>query len=235
MACCVYAVLYLSCFFIFCTSTHECYDMIVYVIESPIYRKGFLHPNRAYYAEEVVAKLGNYLVCLESGGDLPKPAGFKAGFTEIRDVNAYIDLPEIAKLGYALMCYDVRPYLNREGTCVFVPNAATPSYRLWPEIPQVFNKHTKPPHIRAVYCGPGSPYGNLYPISDLINRDKSCDLFDQYLIDHPDLANDIREKLPGFNLMCYCKPKRCHCDTILRVANCRSFKSGFFSKLMDKA
>lgn len=41
-------------------------------------------------------------------------------------------------------------------------------------------------------------------------------------VKHPDRAilyYQIREKLAGKDLVCYCKPKACHADILLEIAN----------------
>ncbi len=87
--------------------------------------------------------------------------------------------------------------------------------------PQVHNKHhnTAPPD--AIYIGRGSPYGNNFiigqphPYTDKpMTRDDVCDLYEQYTLPHIDTS-----KLTGKDLVCYCKPKRCHGDSLLKAAN----------------
>lgn len=71
----------------------------------------------------------------------------------------------------------------------------------------------------AVYCGRGSPYGNPFRIGDVwdterMDRDDVCNRFECEVLPTLDVS-----ALKGRNLKCYCKPARCHCDSILRKAN----------------
>lgn len=63
----------------------------------------------------------------------------------------------------------------------------------------------------AVFCGRGSRYGNPFVIGV---QDRVCDLFEERVLPTLDVSN-----LRGRDLLCYCKPRRCHCDSILRKAN----------------
>lgn len=82
-------------------------------------------------------------------------------------------------------------------------------------LPRVLNKHTDEiDWDNAAYCGRGSPYGNPFIIGVHGTRDEVCDLFEERI-----LPNLNVEPLRGVDLVCFCKPKRCHCDSILRKAN----------------
>lgn len=82
-------------------------------------------------------------------------------------------------------------------------------------MPTVLNKHrcsVLPPN--AVYCGRGSPYGNPFVIGRDGDRDEVCDKFEREILPTLDVT-----PLRGKNLLCFCAPKRCHCDAILVKAN----------------
>lgn len=82
-------------------------------------------------------------------------------------------------------------------------------------MPKVLNKHRTsimPPN--AVYCGRGSPYGNPFVIGRDGDRDTVCDRFEREILPTLDVT-----ALRGKNLLCFCAPKRCHCDAILIKAN----------------
>lgn len=66
----------------------------------------------------------------------------------------------------------------------------------------------------AVYIGQGSPYGNPYVIGRDGDRDQVCDLFEKNILPGLDVS-----ALRGKNLLCFCAPKRCHGDAILKKAN----------------
>ena len=82
-------------------------------------------------------------------------------------------------------------------------------------MPKVLNRHDF--EVRpawAVYCGRGSPWGNPFRIGVDGNRDHVCDLFEQEVLPGLDVS-----ALRGKDLVCYCTPRRCHCDAILKKAN----------------
>lgn len=81
-------------------------------------------------------------------------------------------------------------------------------------MPAVYNKHHRNAPPGAVYCGRGSPWGNPYVIGRDGTRDNVCDLFESHVLPTLDLA-----PLRGKDLVCFCKPSRCHCDALLREAN----------------
>lgn len=86
-------------------------------------------------------------------------------------------------------------------------------------MPRVLNKKTDGWSVNTVYCGRGSPYGNPFPIGQPWNgvpmdRDTVCDRFEREILPTLDVS-----ELKGKDLVCFCAPKRCHCDSILKKAN----------------
>ncbi len=81
-------------------------------------------------------------------------------------------------------------------------------------MPRVHNLHHKTAPPDAVYCGRGSPWGNPFPIGPGADRDAVCDRFEAEILPALDVSH-----LKGKDLVCFCKPKRCHCDAILIKAN----------------
>ena len=77
---------------------------------------------------------------------------------------------------------------------------------------KVHNKYHKTAPEDAVYIGRGSPYGNPYVIGRDGDRDEVCDLFEKNILPMLNL-----EPLRGKDLVCFCKPKRCHGDSILKA------------------
>lgn len=80
-------------------------------------------------------------------------------------------------------------------------------------MPKVYNKHGTYP-ANAEYCGRGSPLGNPFIMGVHGDRDEVCDLFEYVILPFLDVS-DLR----GKDLLCFCAPKRCHCDAILKKAN----------------
>ena len=86
----------------------------------------------------------------------------------------------------------------------------------------IVNKYKEPNHI---YCGRGSPLGNPFPITDVNDRDRVCDMYADYFKQkvyierNPTMIDELyyifNEAQKGdINLGCFCSPKRCHCETI---------------------
>ncbi len=79
---------------------------------------------------------------------------------------------------------------------------------------KVHNKYHRTAPKDAVYIGRGSKWGNPFPINLNQTRDDVCDKFRDYILPTLDLS-----ELRGKHLVCFCKPKRCHGDDLLKAAN----------------
>ena len=76
----------------------------------------------------------------------------------------------------------------------------------------------------TAYIGRGSPFGNPYPSTPTQSRDNVCDQYEIYfnnqLTNNPDFFTSLQDlhnqgKRDGYlRLGCFCKPYRCHGDTI---------------------
>ena len=72
------------------------------------------------------------------------------------------------------------------------------------------------------YIGRGSVLGNPYPITDIDSRDSVCDKYEVWFEqnkDRPDVKEYLNKilakaRLGSVSLGCFCKPQRCHGDTI---------------------
>ena len=86
-------------------------------------------------------------------------------------------------------------------------------------MPNVYNKrHTYP--ADAVYVGRGSDWGNLYKIGEDGTREEVIEKFEKVYV--PAILKKIPdwlEPLRGKDLVCWCFPKACHADVLLRLAN----------------
>lgn len=81
-------------------------------------------------------------------------------------------------------------------------------------MPKVHNKRAGTAPAGAVYIGRGSPWGNPFPISKGMTRDDVCEKFEREVLPTLDVS-----ALAGKDLVCFCKPARCHGDAILAKAN----------------
>lgn len=86
-------------------------------------------------------------------------------------------------------------------------------------MPKVFNMRDSKRPIDAVYIGRGSDFGNPFKIGIDGNRDQVCEKFERYVMSKPELIAKVKQELRGKNLLCFCKPLRCHGDTLIRIAN----------------
>lgn len=86
-------------------------------------------------------------------------------------------------------------------------------------MPQVHNKYKNTAPKDAVYIGRGSPWGNPFVIGKDGTRDDVCNKFESMVENDPDLKEQIKSALKGKDLVCFCKPARCHGDYLLKVAN----------------
>lgn len=84
---------------------------------------------------------------------------------------------------------------------------------------KVHNKYHKTAPADAIYIGRGSLYGNPFIIGKDGDRDEVCDKFEAKIEADPALKATICTNLKGRDLVCFCAPKRCHGDYLLRIAN----------------
>jgi len=93
-------------------------------------------------------------------------------------------------------------------------------------MPKLHNKYHGTAPANAIYIGRQSKWGN--PFSHMDNttaefktksRDDAVDRYETWLLGQPDLVAAVKSELVGRDLLCFCSPKRCHGDVLLRVAN----------------
>ena len=86
-------------------------------------------------------------------------------------------------------------------------------------MPRVYNKRDRNIPADAVYVGRPTRFGNPFPMHSEGERDKVCDQFEALVTSNPQFIASIKRELRGKDLVCWCAPKRCHADTLLRIAN----------------
>ena len=85
-------------------------------------------------------------------------------------------------------------------------------------MPNVYNRrHTHP--ADAVYVGRPSPWGNPFRAGRDGTREEVINLFEAYARKMLTKKPDWLEPLKGKDLVCWCAPKACHADVLLRLAN----------------
>lgn len=85
--------------------------------------------------------------------------------------------------------------------------------------PRVYNTRTETYPPGAVYVGRPSPWGNPFPMVLEAQRAAVLIQYEAWLLERPDLIAKIRRELAGKHLVCWCSPKPCHADILLRIAN----------------
>lgn len=80
--------------------------------------------------------------------------------------------------------------------------------------PKVYNKKDRNTPSTAVYVGRPSKWGNPFTMSREVDRNYVCDMFERDTLPTLDVS-----ELKGKDLVCWCAPKRCHADAILKKAN----------------
>jgi hypothetical protein len=80
------------------------------------------------------------------------------------------------------------------------------------------------------YIGRGSPVGNPFRIGDphpstgqLMNRNMVCNLFQEQVL--PLISRNAIRDLRNKTLVCFCKPHRCHGDSLATAADNHIMKS----------
>ena len=87
-------------------------------------------------------------------------------------------------------------------------------------MPKVLNKKTDKIPPDAVYVGRPSKWGNPYKIGQDGNREEVITKYRTYIINSKEYhSGELRQKLGGKDLVCWCAPLPCHADVLLELAN----------------
>lgn len=89
-------------------------------------------------------------------------------------------------------------------------------------MPKIYNLRRKNEiPYGAVRIDRQSKFGNPFVMKDDSDseRNRVCDEYEAWIKTKPQLIAAIKEELKGKDLMCWCAPKRCHGETIMRIAN----------------
>jgi hypothetical protein len=82
----------------------------------------------------------------------------------------------------------------------------------------VLNKHQVGAPAGAVYIGRGSKWGNPFRIGSDSGRAAVISKYERWLADQHHLLRALDE-LRGRDVVCFCAPRECHGDLLLRLAN----------------
>lgn len=86
-------------------------------------------------------------------------------------------------------------------------------------MPLVFNKHHGDAPVDAVYIGRPTKWGNPYVVGKDGTREECVLMYEAWLLLDNPLYEQAKKELKGKDLVCFCKPKACHGDVLLRIAN----------------
>lgn len=64
-----------------------------------------------------------------------------------------------------------------------------------------------------------SEWGNPFRISATCSRAAAIEAYREWVLSRPGHLDRIRRELQGKDLLCWCKPKPCHGDVLLELAN----------------
>jgi hypothetical protein len=87
--------------------------------------------------------------------------------------------------------------------------------------PRVWSKRDPMVPHDAVYVGRGTQWGNPFVMRSEAERDMVCDRFEREVLPTLNVA-----PLVGRHLICWCAPKRCHADALLRAAIAMETRQG---------
>jgi hypothetical protein len=77
--------------------------------------------------------------------------------------------------------------------------------------------------LPTVYVGRPTPFGNPFRVSsrEAAGRDDAVAMFERYIVEHPALIREVKAKLRGKKLACWCPcdGQPCHADVLLCITN----------------
>lgn len=84
---------------------------------------------------------------------------------------------------------------------------------------RVFNISDENRPSDCVYIGRGSQFGNPFVRGVDGTRKEVIEKYIQYVEENQELKEQIIKLLKGKNLVCFCKPKPCHGDYLIKICN----------------
>ena len=86
-------------------------------------------------------------------------------------------------------------------------------------MPKVYNRHHAGVPDDAVSIERGTDWGNPFRIGPGATRQTVLQQYREWVQSDPGLIRQIRTELTGKDLVCCCKPRACHGDVLLELAN----------------
>lgn len=86
-------------------------------------------------------------------------------------------------------------------------------------MPRVYNRRYSGVPDEAVPIERGTDWGNPFRVNTAGSRAKAIAQFREWVDSQPEYRQKIKNELRGKDLVCCCKPKPCHGDVLLEIAN----------------
>lgn len=86
-------------------------------------------------------------------------------------------------------------------------------------MPRVYNRRRPGVPDDAVPIERGTEWGNPFRIGPSASRRQAIARYRDWLLSDPVRVQQVRDELAGKDLVCCCKPKPCHGDVLLAIAN----------------
>jgi len=88
-------------------------------------------------------------------------------------------------------------------------------------MPRVLNKRTatEAELAGAIYVGRPTMFGNPYRVSKDCSLAMAIVKYQHWLVAHPAIVDAAIKCLRGRDLVCWCAPKPCHADILLKLVN----------------
>lgn len=86
--------------------------------------------------------------------------------------------------------------------------------------PQVWNRRRAGVPDDAVPIERWTEWGNPFRVGDHGTRAQVIEKYREWVLSQPEMLERVKAQLHGKHLVCCCKPKPCHGDVLLALANC---------------
>lgn len=86
-------------------------------------------------------------------------------------------------------------------------------------MPKILNKYKDDCSGEHVFVGRPSPFGNPFIIGRDGNRNEVCEKYALWIKTQSKLIEKIKGELKGKDLVCFCSPKLCHAETLIKITN----------------
>lgn len=86
-------------------------------------------------------------------------------------------------------------------------------------MPKLFNKRRDKIPKDAIYIGRPSKWGNPFILHSEYQREEILIKYLAWIDSNPKFKAEIIRELKGRDLVCWCSPKLCHGDVLIRIAN----------------